>query len=169
MFVVGLVEHAENAVHIGDRGEIFVHQRRQPTTNRRLRGYAEQEGAGEAGIDELARHQPLGVAVAFVGHHAPAHRDDVGRGRAHVDQQCLAGELRHQRRGRMPVGGGDVVRQACCCVRAHEAGAPRIDQGRVSREPLADLAEQRRDSAVARRKMSASSAVMVKALSPESR
>ena len=73
-------------MRVGDRGEIFVHQRRELSAHRGRRSDAEKEGAGEAGIDQFAGQQPLGVGVALVGDRAGLERDDVsGRG-AHVHE-----------------------------------------------------------------------------------
>ncbi len=66
MLVVGFVEHAEDAVHVrASRRNIRSSAASAFPRTGAGGGHAEQEGAGEAGIDEFAGEQPLGVGVAF--------------------------------------------------------------------------------------------------------
>ena len=65
--------------------------------------------AADAGIDQLAGLEPLGVAPPPGGDGPPEHRDQVRRGRADIDQErrFLGQQPRGEHRQGQPVGRGD--------------------------------------------------------------
>ena len=67
-----------------------------------------QRRAHDAVVNQLAAREPLGVAAAAAEHAPGAEGDQVGRRAADVDQHALSDALRRMRRGRAPVGRGDL-------------------------------------------------------------
>ena len=90
-----------------DREQLRRH-RAPAAAHRHARRDRRQVRAQHAGVDQLARQQPLEIVLPARGNPAADDRDDVGGRAADVDQQRVRVLIGHRQRGRDPVGGGDV-------------------------------------------------------------
>ena len=78
IFVIRLVQRAENAAEISSIGKIFVHQRRHVSAHRYQCGDADQRGTGKTRIDQLTGQEPLGIGISVIDQHAILERKNVG-------------------------------------------------------------------------------------------
>ena len=107
--VVGLRRQmAEHEMDVGADREGLGRHRAPLATDRHARRDRREVGAQHAGVDELARQQPLEVVAAGRGDAPAGDRDDVGGRAADVDQQRVGMRVGDRERRRHPVGGGDV-------------------------------------------------------------
>ena len=103
---------AENAPHVGHRCESVARQALPLSGERRARRHGCDRCSGQSGIDQLTGLQALGVGQTL----RAVARDDVGRRRAHIDQQRLRLPVGDQTGGGQKVCGRNRKRIADCRI-----------------------------------------------------
>ena len=81
---------AENAIDVARRGECLVHDRHPAAAERHEPQPCHQEAAHDAGIDQFAMRHARRVAIALRRDLTVLQRNDIGRRRAHIDEERLA-------------------------------------------------------------------------------
>ena len=136
---------AEDAAHVGHGGEILARESLHAALEWRARGDAHDGRACQPGVDQLAGRLPLGVGEAARCGFASGDGQDVGRGRAEVDQQRV-GEVRGDESCRgEEVRRADIGVMAAGLVGGAEAARAHPEPSAVA-ELAIDAADERLDA-----------------------
>ena len=123
MLVGALGQLPGQPIDVGRRGEPFRDERHARSPEGHRLGHRHHRRPDHSGVDQLARDQPRGIVPAARLDPAPANRDQIGGGAAHIHEQRVGLERRDHRGGGQPVGRCHPERGVDGFIGGAEAGA----------------------------------------------